>query len=315
MQRHRSAFVYGLAVALIWGLSFLSIKVAVREVPPMTMAVARFLVACAVLPALARIRGESLRVAWKDLPMLAAAGFVGVTLYFLGENHGVALLPASEASVIIGTVPVLTMLSERVFLGTRLGGRSYLGALLSFLGVALIVLRTGGGSGSTQGYLYMGIAAVSWVGYSFLTRARTASYGRITVTFWQLGFGLATSLPFALVEAARWRIPGPASVLNILFLGVFCSALGYWLYISALDQLGPGRASVFINLIPVVAVVASLFLLGEHLGSRQWAGVLVAIAGVYLATLPGRAASSTEDSLDPASCRPMAEARLVAPSA
>ena len=287
MDRQRFATICGLSVALLWGLSFLSIKVAVREVPPMTMAVARFVIACAVLPGFARLAGEPLRVAPRDLPLLALSGFVGVTLYFLGENHGVALLTASEASVIIGTIPVLTVLAERLFVGTRLGLRTYLGACLSFVGVALIVVRLGGGvSGSVRGYLYMVLAALAWVAYSFLTRGHTARYGRITVTFWQLLFGLAVSVPFALAEASQWRVPGPAAVANIVFLGVFCSALGYWLFIVALDRLGPGRSSVFINLIPVVSVVAAFFILGERLSGVQWLGGMVAVAGVYLATLP-----------------------------
>jgi drug/metabolite transporter (DMT)-like permease len=287
MENRRFASICGLSVALLWGLSFLSIKVALREVPPMTMAVARFAIACAVLPWFARLAKEPLRVAARDLPLLAASGFVGVTLYFLGENHGVALLTASEASVIVGTIPVLTVLSERLFLGTRLGIRTYLGAVLSFLGVALIVVRLGGGvTGSVRGYLYMVLAALAWVAYCFLTRGQAARYGRITVTFWQLLFGLAGSVPFALSETAQWRIPSPAAVANIVFLGVFCSALGYWLFIVALDRLGPGRSSVFINLIPVVSVVAAFFILGERLSAMQWLGGGVAVAGVYLATLP-----------------------------
>ena len=299
MGKQRFASICGLSVALLWGLSFLSIKVAVREVPPMTMAAARFIIACAVLPWFARLAKEPLRVAARDLPLLAASGFVGVTLYFLGENHGVALLTASEASVIIGTIPVLTVLAERLFVGTRLGIRTYAGAVLSFLGVALIVVRLGGGvTGSVRGYLYMGVAALAWVAYSFLTRGHTARYGRITVTFWQLLFGLAGSVPFALAEAPQWQVPGPAALANVVFLGVFCSALGYWLYIVTLDRLGPGRSSVFINLIPVVSVVAAFFILGERLGGLQWLGGGVAIAGVYLATMPsgrpgGKAALAT----------------------
>ncbi|HTX73028.1 MAG TPA: DMT family transporter [Rectinemataceae bacterium] len=293
MDARRMAPIYGFSVAVLWGLSFLSIKVAVAEVPPMSMAVLRFVVACLVLPLLALIARERLRVAWRDLPILAASGLVGVTLYFLGENNGVALLSASESSLIIGAIPVLTLLSERLFLRTRLGARAYVGAVLSFAGVALIVARSNGASSSPLGYLYMGVAALSWVLYSFLTRPVSARYGRISVTFWQSLFGLAGCIPFALMEHAAWRMPSAVVTLNILYLGLFCSAAGYWLYISALDLLGAGRASVFINLIPVVSVVAAFFVLGERLGGFQWIGGAIAVAGVYLATVPGRHAPTS----------------------
>ncbi|HUW40618.1 MAG TPA: DMT family transporter [Rectinemataceae bacterium] len=292
MNKKQAAPLYGLFVALIWGLSFLSIKTAVAVLPPMTLAASRFVIACAVLPFLALVAKQSLGVAWRDVPVLAAGGLVGVTLYFLGENNGVRLLSASESSLIIGAIPVLTVLTERVFLKTKLGTRAYLGAVASFAGVSLIVARSAGATSSPVGYLYMGVAALSWVAYSFLTRPVSGRYGRITVTFWQSLFGLAGCVPFALTERAAWRAPGTEVVLNVLYLGILCSAVGYWLYVEALETLGAGRASVFINLIPVVSVIGAFFILGERLSGLQLAGGAVAIAGVYLATMQPRRRST-----------------------
>ncbi|MGO8694967.1 MAG: DMT family transporter [Rectinemataceae bacterium] len=298
MKRPQFALLSGLLVALIWGLSFLSIKIAVAIIPPMTLTALRFIIACVVLTAIAVILKERLGIAWRDVPVLAAGGLVGVTLYFFGENNGVAMLSASEASLIMGTIPVLTVLSERLFLGTRLGVRAYMGALLSFVGVALIVARSPGAVVSPMGYLYMGVAALSWVVYSFLTRPVSNRYGRITVTFWQSFFGLIGCIPFALAEHSAWHVPGTAVVLNLLYLGIFCSAIGYWLYVAALDMLGAGRASVFINLIPVVSVVGAFFILGERLESLQLLGGAVAIAGVYLATMQSRRSAARSFSAD-----------------
>jgi len=292
MDKQRAAPLYGIAVAILWGLSFLSIKVAVAAIPPMSLAAARFVLAAAVLPLLALAAKESLRVAPRDLPLLAAGGAVGVTLYFFCENNGVALLSASESSLVIGTIPILTLIAERVFLGARLGARAYAGAALSVAGVSLIVLRSGGPGGglsSPAGYLYMAGAALSWVLYGFLTRPVAARYGKICVTFWQILFGLAGCLPFALAESGSWRPITLPVALNVAYLGILCSAAGYWLYVSALDIIGTGRTSVFINLIPVVSVIAAYLILGERLAGSQLAGGAVAVAGVYLATVPPRA--------------------------
>lgn len=284
MDRSRLAPLYGLAVAILWGLSFLSIKVAVAEVPPMTQAVVRFLIACAVLPLMALAARNRLGIPWKEAALLAVGGLTGVTLYFLGENHGVALLSASEASLVIGTIPVLTILAERIFLKRSVGARVHLGALASFLGVALIVAPTLGSPSSRKGYLFMAVAALAWVAYSFLTRGVASRLPKLTVTFWQSAFGLLGCVPFALQESAAWKVPSLLASMNILYLGIVCSAAGYWLYASALDHLGPARSSVFINLIPVVSIVAAFFILGERLAPLQIAGGAVAIAGVYLAT-------------------------------
>jgi drug/metabolite transporter (DMT)-like permease len=287
MDSKRIAPLFGILVAVLWGLSFLSIKVTVASLPPMTLAAARFVVACVVLPLTARITREDLRIALRDVPVLILGGLLGVTLYFYCENNGILLLSASESSLLIGTIPVVSVLAERIFLGTRLPARVYSGSILSFAGVALIVLQPSPTPSSWTGYLYMLGAVVAWVAYTFATRSVSQRYGRINVTFWQSLFGLIGCLPFALLEAGHWRRPGPLIVLNVLYLGVVCSAAGYWLYVATIDHLGIGRASVFINLIPVVAVIAAFFLLGDRLGPFQWVGAGIALTGVYLATSPG----------------------------
>ncbi|MBL8966085.1 MAG: DMT family transporter, partial [Spirochaetaceae bacterium] len=257
MKRERAiASALGLATALIWGLSFLSIKVAVTVIPPMSLGLWRFIVAVAVLPLVALATKERLSVERRDLPRLAAGGLAGVTLYFLCENNGILLLSASEASLIIGSIPVLTMLAERLFLKTRLGARSYVGAVLSLGGVGLIAARSPGAVSTPMGFVYMAGAALAWVAYSFLTRPLGARYGRVAITFWQSLFGLVGFLPFVVAEIPAWVLPGPTIVLHVLYLGIFCSALGYWFYVTSLDILGAGPASAFINLIPVVSVVA-----------------------------------------------------------
>ena len=275
---------YGVLVAVLWGISFLSIKVAVVVLPPMTLASARFILACAVLPLVAMIAKEDLRIALRDVPVLVLGGILGVTLYFYFENNGILLLTASESSILVGTIPVVSVISERIFLGTRLPFRVYAGSILSFAGVALIVMHHSNAPSSLLGYLYMTGAVAVWVAYTFATRKVSLRYGRLSVTFWQSLFGLIGCLPFALLESPAWRAPSTVVILNVLYLGLICSAAGYWLYVATIDHLGIGKASVFINLIPVVAVIAAFFILGDRLGWLQLIGGSVTLTGVYLAT-------------------------------
>ncbi|MBN1242077.1 MAG: DMT family transporter [Spirochaetales bacterium] len=271
-------------VALFWGLSFLSIKVAVATIPPMTLGLSRFLVADLVLLGILLARREKPRLALRDAPLMAGAGLIGVTLYFLFENNGVSLLTASESSLVIGTIPILTMLAAALIDRKRLGPRAWLGAALSTLGVGLIVAESLRLSSAPAGYLFMGGAALSWVAYTFVTRPLFARYSRLQITFWQSLAGTIGFLPFLLLERTDWASVSPAVWGHVLYLGVACSALGYWFYVVALERLGPGASSVFINLIPVVSVVASFLLLGERLGPWQLSGGAVAVAGVWLAT-------------------------------
>jgi drug/metabolite transporter (DMT)-like permease len=285
MDKRRSALLAAVAVSVIWGLSFLSTKVAIASLPPMTIAALRFAVAVAVLLPIAFARREALRIRLRDLPLMAASGLLGVTLYFLCENNGIALLTASESSLVIATIPVLTMLVDRLALKTALGARSYIGALLSFAGVALIVAPAlGESSSSLKGFLYMGGAALCWVAYALITKPLSASYSGLNITFWQSLLGLLGCLPFAFAERPSFGSVDLAVALNVLYLGLLCSAAGYLLYIAAMDKLGAGTTSVFLNLVPVVSVAAAYVLLGESRARKPLAGGAIAVAGVYLAT-------------------------------
>lgn len=274
-------------VAVIWGLSFLSIKVAVAIIPPMSLGLARFVIASAILGLSFPLRRRRPALKLRDLPLMAGAGLTGVTLYFLGENNGVLLLSASESSIIIGTIPVLTTLADHLFSGARMGAAQYLGAGMSAVGIGVMVSESLRVSDEPLGYLFMGLAALSWVAYAFMTRPLFKRYDRVEITFWQSVFGGLGFVPFVLFESVPWaRVDAPV-ILNVLYLGVFCSAIGYLFYVTGLDVLGAGVSSVFINLVPVVSVAASFALLGERLSPIQLAGGAVAVAGVYLAGLSG----------------------------
>ncbi len=286
MGRHKlgAEAVLGVGVAFIWGLTFLSIKVAVVELRPMTLALSRFVIASAVLPLIALIRRTSLSVRARDLPLLFASGFIGVTLYFFFENNGIMRLSASESSIIVGTIPVLTLLVDMVFYRIRVSKTVILGILLSFGGVAVMVAESDSASSSSGGYLFMIGAAVSWVSYTFLTKPLGLKYPILCVTFWQIFFGMLGCVPFAMLEGQGFvRVSTPV-LLNVVFLGVLASAVGYWLWVMVLDKLGASRSSVFINLIPVVSVVDSFMVRGERLAPPQLAGGAATVIGVYLAT-------------------------------
>ncbi len=292
LRSNGAATALGFAVAFLWGMTFISIKVALTGLSPMTLALSRFIVASALLPAIAWLLKEKLAVRPRDLPILAAAGLVGVTLYFFFENNGILRLSASESSLIIGAIPVLTILAERFIYGARHGTRVYAGILLSFAGVALIVTQSSGGKSSLPGYLFMAGAALSWVAYTFLTKPLSGKYGLLAVTFWQIFFGMLGCVPFAILENTGTNVRAislpPEVWLNVLYLGIFASAIGYWFYVITLEKLGASKSSVFINLIPVVSVVAAYILLGERLAPTQFAGGIVAVAGVFLATATER---------------------------
>jgi drug/metabolite transporter (DMT)-like permease len=283
----------------------------------MTLGTVRFAIAIVILFFMYRLSPEWQRNGYRleekgnaggqlkaDLPLLIGSGFAGVTFYFFCENNGVARVTASEASIIVAAIPVLTMIAEWLAVKSfyqkknpdgsaphnnapRLGWQSWLGAVISIAGVALIAGVSFSLSGSISGYVYMGGAALCWVTYSLLTRPLfERKRSRLYIVFWQNVFGFLGFLPFAVLEYKNWGQPTLPVMLHVIFLALGCSAFGYWLYAHAMEVLGVSVTAVFINLIPVVTVIAGFIILDERLNPLQWAGAALVFAGVYLTVLP-----------------------------
>lgn len=270
--------------ALIWGLSFLSIKITVMVIPPMSLALARFIIASVVLVIIIKVVEPATRLARKDVPMMALAGIIGVTAYFYFENNGVKLTTASSASLIIATIPVLALMGEFWFFGVKLSLTKMLSVLISIVGVYLIVSVNQAHKSSLMGDLLMFGAALSWVVYSVVTRPLGKNYSQLAIVTYQTLFGTAALIPFSILEYGQWQPVSSLVILNVLFLGLFCSALGYYLYVYAMDNLGISTVSLFINLIPVVAVAGAYLILREPVATQQIVGGGIIILAVYLAS-------------------------------
>jgi len=298
-QRHKALAAIILCV-LFWGFSFISIKITVEVFPPMSLGLLRFAMALVFLffIKLKLAPGEKLRR--QDIPLLLGAGVTGVTLYFFCENNGVALVTASEASIAVGAIPVLTMIADwlsgkvsrnKNSSHPRVSSRQWIGAFISIAGVWLVAGVSFALSGSIKGYIYMAGAACCWVTYSLLTRPLFARCSRIYIVFWQNVAGFIGFIPFSIMEFPRWGTPTASVMLHLVFLGVFCSAMGYWLYAHSLEVLGMSVSAIFINLIPVITVIFGFFVMGDRLTVLQWLGAALVIGGVYLSMLEKRKSS------------------------
>jgi drug/metabolite transporter (DMT)-like permease len=291
MNERKKALAAIIICVLFWGFSFISIKVAVAALPPMTLGAIRFAIALAFLVVIKYRIAPGERIRLRDVPLLAGAGLFGVTFYFFCENNGVAMVTASEASITIGSIPAITLLTERISGQVRrIAPQRIVGAALSIAGVCFVAGASFTVSGNLLGYLYMGGAALCWVVYCFLTRPLFERCSQIHIVFWQSAVGFLGFLPFALAEHSRWAMPELPVMLHTVFLGICCSALAYWLYAQSLQVLGVAISAIFINFIPVVTAIAGFFLLGDRLHPLQWAGAGLVVFGVTLAMLEKRPA-------------------------
>jgi drug/metabolite transporter (DMT)-like permease len=260
--------------------------VAVAVIPPMTLAMIRFLLASVLLSLLLRLCEPGAKLVKNDIPMLSLTGIIGIAAYYYFLNTGIKFTTASATSIILSVVPVLSMLADYLFFKNPLTPHKILCVLLSIAGVCLVVganfSRPEGGV-NLIGNLLMLAAALSWVAYNIFTCSLGKKRSLLYIVTYQTIFGTICLLPFSLLEMDRWQPVSTAVMLNVAFLGILCSAIGYYIYVYALKNLGVGTATLFLNLVPVVTVVSSYFILKETIDPAQMAGGAMIILSAYLA--------------------------------
>jgi drug/metabolite transporter (DMT)-like permease len=283
---NRSSIMALLAIfstSVFWGLSFVSIKITVAVIPPMTLALLRFLIALATLLIVLKKVEPETHLIKGDIPVMAVSGLLGVTAYYYFQNTGVKLTTASAASMILASIPILTIIGEFLVFKTKLSLLNIFSVILSIGGVYLVVAFSQQDSPeSLLGNLLMIGAAVSWVIYTLITRPLSTRYSQVAVVTYQFLFGTVALIPFTFFEAWQWQWQAIdyIIILHLIYLGLFCSALANYLYVYAMGILGVSSVSLFINLIPIVAVFSGCVVLQEPVSSLQILGGAVILCSV-----------------------------------
>ena len=233
----------------------------------------------ALLPAFLRTRAE---LRWHEG---LAAGALGVTAYYAAFNIGLRDARATDASVIQAAIPAATALVAIPVLREHGSGRTWAGIILSIAGAVVLVGATSAaGEGSLVGDLWMVVTVAVWALYSVYVRRLARRAGDMAITAATLLWGTVLLLPFGAVEltqiAPRLTASGVAAVL---FLGVLASALGYWLWSYGLARVEAGRATSYLNLLPLVGALSGVLVLGERIGIAEVVGGALIIGGVALA--------------------------------
>lgn len=290
-SRHCDIHLFSIVAAiLIWSVSFVATKIALKTFPPLGLGFIRFGLAALLLGSFLAIRKDIKKPAPIDLAKLALSGFLGITVYFSLENVGVKYSTASDAALIVSSYPAITMLLETLFFRARFPAISYFGVGLAIVGVYMIV-SIGHSSEATDrlfGDILLVLAGVVWACYNFITSTVVSTYSMTTITFYQTVAGAIGFLPLIFLEADHWTIPTTDSLIAVIYLGVFCSLLAFYLYAYGLRQVPSSSAVILMNLVPVFGVFFSVVILNEVIDSKQIMGGLVIIIGVMLSVLSTR---------------------------
>lgn len=273
----------------IWGTTFISTKVLLKDFQPVEILFIRFAIGfaalCLICPRRLRLRERK-----QELTFLAA-GLCGICLYYLLENIALNLTLASNVGVIISVAPFFTAILTRLTgwgggSEAKLGIRFLAGFGVAILGICLISFGGGRLEINPAGDLLALAASFLWACYSVLSR-KIGEYGYPTVQATRRSFawGLLFMLPAMLLSDCRLgmeRFARPENLGNILFLGFGASALCFVTWNYAVQRLGAVQTSVYIYLVPVITVVTSALFLGEKLTKMSALGTALTIAGLFI---------------------------------
>jgi drug/metabolite transporter (DMT)-like permease len=272
------------AASVIWGSSFLFIRMAVEHMPPSTVVFGRTVLGAMILVPLA-MRNRAFRgVRHVILPIVVVTVLDMAAPTFLtawGEQH----VSSSVAGILTATDPLFTaVLALWLIRSEAVDRKRFTGLLIGFAGViALLGIDLRGNVGELLGAGAVLLSALGYAGAALLYRRWLADVPAVGVTALMTVISSAAFLAPAAVNLPR-QVPPATSVLALAALGIINTGLAYWLFYLLIDEAGAATASVITYVMPVVALLLGVWLLGEKMTIGAIAGLVLIALGAWLAT-------------------------------
>jgi drug/metabolite transporter (DMT)-like permease len=282
----RAILLFGV-MALVWGIPYLFIRVAVDEMAPSVLVFGRTGIAALILVpiALARTDYRAVLARW---PWVVAFAVVemGIPWVLLGTAE--EQIPSSLAGLLVAGVPlVATVLAVGTGGRDRIGRTGIVGLLVGLVGVAAVV-GVNLGTSSEPALLAMAVVVVGYATGPAIMARRLGGLSTISVMALSLSLCALVYAPIAFVQRPA-AVPSPAALGSVLILAVVCTASAFLLFWALIDQVGPVRATVVTYLNPAVAALLGAAVLGETFTPVMGAGFGLVIIGSVLATRPAGA--------------------------
>ena len=274
---------------LIWAAHSIVGRLAVGQIGPMTLTCLRW--AVALIPILIAARHSlrhdwpALRARWVYLAIMGAAGYtVFVALFYVAAHRTSAL----NLSIIQGAIPALVLLGARVFLGVRFSALQALGALITMFGVVVIAAQGDPAKlralAFNSGDVLMVLASVLYAGYTVGLRQRPNVSG-VSMLAAMAVAAFLTSVPLMIWEimSGGFLWPTGGGLLVLAFVALGPAFIAQLTFMRGVELIGPGRAGVFVNLVPVFGAIMAVVILSEPFALYQVLALLLVVGGIGIA--------------------------------
>lgn len=283
-------YIASATAAVIFGFSFLFTKAALDSLDMFQLLGSRFLVAALFMSALKLAKVIKVEITHNKLKGLLSVALFQPILYFIFETIGVERTSASESGIVIALIPVVVAALSVYILKEKLSLWQWLSILLSVVGVILLTLpRLEGGSGQATGILALLGAVLAGALYQIFSKKASARSSPVEVTYMMMWVGALFFNSIGIWQYARVgqihyyfsAVLSSDTTIAIVYLGILSSVGAFFCMNYALSRLTPSKSAVFINVTPVVSILAGFFFRGESLAPVQLLGAAVVLLGVW----------------------------------
>ncbi len=284
-----STYIKLVLTAIFWGGTFIAGRMVSQEVLPFSAAFLRFTIASAFLIVVVwKVEGRLPAIERSLIVPLLLLGFTGVFAYNFFFFNGLHSIDAGRAALIIALNPVMISLFSAIFFKESLTPIKVTGILLSVFG-AMTVISRGNPLLIFQGHLGWGElnilgCVISWVSFSLIGKTVLGKISPVvSICYSSIAGAIALMLP-AGMEGVWRRIPEYSfkSWAALVYLGFFGTVLGFVWYYEGIQKIGPTKAGLFINVVPLSAVLLAFFMLDEPLTRSLLIGAMLVVSGIYL---------------------------------
>jgi drug/metabolite transporter (DMT)-like permease len=285
------------AMCVIWGIPYLLIRIAVRDLSPATLVLARTGIAALLLLPIAAARQE-LRPVVRDWPAVLAFAGVEIALPWVLLGAAEQQISSSLTALLIAAVPLIgAVIARTTGERERLGLQSLLGLLVGLAGVAAIVGLNLEGAGALP-IVEVGLVAVCYAVGPVILQRWLAELPALGVIAASLAVTAVVYLPIAAFSFPQ-QMPSAKVIWSVVGLAVVCTAIAFLLFFALIAEIGSVRATVITYINPAVAAVLGVAILGEHFTTGMAVGFVLVLLGSVLATRPGRTRPSESSGYPP----------------
>ena len=280
-------FLWIVFLAALWGPSFLFIKIAVAEIPPLTLVVGRVGIGAVLIYLVLRLRGRNLPrfgPVWKHFAVMA---FFQNALPFALFNWGEQHIDSALAAILNGTTPLFTILLAHIFVeDDRLTMDKLLGVVVGFAGLLTLIAPSlfEGFQATTWGLLAVTLAAASYGIAIVYSRLNLRGLPPLVAPTAQLSLATLYMLPLSLLIEQPFRLPGPSlnAIGSLLALAIFGTAMAFVVYYYVLERTSATNISMVTYLVPIFGVILGVVVLSEQLRWNAYAGCILILLGVMV---------------------------------